>query len=107
MDSPTLLDGSGMSDLLDALNNPVLQTGISVLTKSNPAIGLALDLFRSIAQEFKWRSDISIAVKAIDSRAAQHVQRLVNKDISAFERAELEVRLHEDLTLMLQLGGIL
>jgi hypothetical protein len=95
-----------MSDLLDTLNNPVLQTGLSVLTKSNPALGLALDLFKTLAQGWQTNHEISVAIKAIDKRAAQHIKRLISKDISKFARSELEIRLHEDLAILMQLGGI-
>lgn len=95
-----------MSEILNILESPVLQTGVSILTKSNPEIGLLLDLFKTIFQGWQIKHDISVAVQAIDRRAAEHMKRLMVTTISPFERSELEIRLHELLTMLVKLGGI-
>lgn len=95
-----------MSDLLNILESPVAQVGIGILVKSNPEIGLALDLFKMLAQGWQMKHDIDVASQAIDSMAAEHMRRLLSKDITPFERSEVEIRLHELLTVLIKLGSL-
>ena len=96
-----------MTDTLDSvLHNPAFQTGIGILVKTRPEIGLALQLITSLVQGWHEQSELNVAIIAIDGMAAEHVKRLMLPNIHPLERAEIEVRLHELLTVLIKLGGL-
>lgn len=97
-----------MSDLLQTLNNPAVQQGLGLLTVTRPELGLAIQLVTALLNGWKQQSEINVAIKALDMRAAQHIKALVdpNNKMHALERTELEIRLHELLTVLIKLGGL-
>jgi len=92
-----------MTDTLnDVLNNPAIKTGLGLLVASRPELGLALQLAMSLLNG--WHEQAQI--KAIDARAAEHLKRLTTHTISDLERSEIEIRLHELLTVLIKLGRV-
>lgn len=94
------------SDLLDVLGNPALQEGLLILTRARPEIGLALQVVSSLIRGWSEKAELNAAVVAINSRAAEHVKRLALGGLSSFERTEVEVRLHELLSVLIKLGEL-
>jgi hypothetical protein len=95
-----------MSDLSTALSNPAVQAGLGLLTTARPDIGLALQVVTTLLQGWKEKSQINVAIKAIDARAAEHVNRLATQKLHPVERSEIEIRLHELLTVLIKMGGL-
>lgn len=95
-----------MSSLNDALSNPAVKAGLGLLTASRPELGLALQLATSLLQGWHEQAEINAAIAAIDARAAEHVKRLATAKLSPIEQQEIEVRLHELLTVLIKLGGL-
>jgi len=90
--------------LSNVLQNPAFQTGLGLIMKANPALDLALQAVSLLAQGWQTQSEINEAIRFIDNIAAEHVKRLLNQDIHPKERSEIEIRLHEDLTILMKLG---
>lgn len=100
------LDGSGMSDLNDVLTSPAIKAGLGVLTVTRPEIGLALQLAVSLLNGWHQEAQVNVAIATIDSMAAEHVKRLALTTLNPVERNEIEIRLHELLTVLIKLGGL-
>jgi len=92
-----------MSDLKNILSDPAI---ITLLSRTNPEIGIAIQLVSSLLNTLHKDKDVNEAIKLIDARAAIHVKRLITEDLGRFERTEIEVRLHELLTLVCKVGGL-
>jgi hypothetical protein len=95
-----------MSTLNDVLSNPALQAGIGILTKTRPEIGLALRLVSSLLSGWNEQHELNAAIKVIDDMAAEHVKRLATQKLHPIEQNEIEIRLHELLTVLVKLGGL-
>lgn len=96
-----------MSDtLLNVLENPALQAGLSIVTTANPVLGLSLKLVRSLLEGWATQSDLNEAIKIIDGMCAEHIKRLALVQLNPIERNEIEIRLHELLTVLVKLGGM-
>jgi hypothetical protein len=94
-----------MSNLNDVLSNPALQAGIGIFTKTRPEIGLALQVVSSLLNGWHEQSQINAAITVIDARAAEHVKRLATQKLSSTEQNEIEIRLHELLSILMKLGA--
>lgn len=95
-----------MTSLNDVLSSPALQAGIGLLSKTRPEIGLALQIAVSLLQGWQEQSEMNAAIAEIDARAAFHVKRLATEKLSLVEQGEIEIRLHELLTVLIKLGAI-
>jgi hypothetical protein len=96
-----------MTDVLSAINgvlqDPAVQAGIGVLGKFKPEIGLALELVTVIAREWQTSNEINAAIRIIDNMIADHIRVLATTKMSDEAQFELEVRLHELLTIVLKI----
>ena len=92
-----------MSNLNDVLTNPIFKTGLGLLAKTQPEIGFALELASTLLQGWHDQAQINATIIAIDVRAAEHIKRLATEKLHSFERSEIEIRLHELLTILIKL----
>jgi len=95
-----------MSDLRSVLANPALSTGINLLTTARPEIGLALQVVSMLLDGWREQENINAAVVAIDALAAEHVKKLLRGGLHPAEQREIEIRLHELLTVLIKIGGL-
>jgi hypothetical protein len=95
-----------MTNLNDTLSSPAVKAGLGLLTASRPELAIALQLATSLLNGWHEQSQINAAITAIDARAAEHVKRLATQKLSLVEQNEVEVRLHELLTVLIKLGGL-
>lgn len=92
-------DGNGMSNLKQTLANPAIQSGLGILTTARPDIGIALQIVATIADGLH---DNPI-IKIIETKIANHITRLASdKNLHELERREIETRLHELLSIVVQ-----
>lgn len=97
----------GLLHNIDAvLRNSTTQTAIAIISRTRPEIGLAIQLLSSLASGWSTEADINEAIALIDKRAAEHIQKLASDKLHVVEREELEIRLHELLTILVKLGGL-
>lgn len=89
--------------LLDVVNNPAVRHGIGILAKTRPEIGLALNVVVALMQQWSTQSQISAAIIVLDKRAAAHIKRLATVKMSEVERDEIEIRLHEVLSILMDM----
>jgi len=95
-----------MDNLLAILENPIVQDSVMVLTKTRPEIGIVLQLAIAILKSIDEHHQMNVAIQAVDKMATEHIKQLIASDLSPTYRSEIEIRLHEVLTVLVRLGGI-
>jgi len=96
-----------MTDTLnDVLNNPAIKTGLELLMASRPELGLALSVATTLLNGWNEQAQTNTAIKTIDVRAAEHIKRLATQKLRPTEQNEIEIRLHELLTILIKLGRV-